>query len=261
VREYADRVGRGETVRELRTLAHSREPRHGEPSGLVCGGAQTVCAVALDPSDLPVVAAIRAALASRSPAAVVLSPDGLACVPRDPGGARGLERPGAETWRWSAPVSPEHTALVVGGGHVGGALARLLATLDFDVVVADERANLAMSPDPSPTGYRAVVAPLDSLATLAPAPESTFAVVMTSAADRDAVALRALLPLRPRYLGLMGTRRKVAAILASLTEAEREQFHTQGVRAPAGLAIGSHAPEEIAVSVAAEIIAVRNHGE
>ena len=96
------------------------------------------------------------------------------------------------------------------------------------------------------------------LAALVPSPESTFAVVMTSAADRDAAALRALLPLRLRYLGLMGAKRKVAVILGALTEAEREEFRRQGVRAPAGIEIGSHSPEEIAVSVAAEIIADLN---
>ena len=81
---------------------------------------------------------------------------------------------------------------------------------------------------------------------------------MTSAADRDAAALRALLPLRLPYLALMGAKRKVSVILEALTDTERAEFRRQGVRAPAGIEIGSHSPEEIAVSVAAEIIAVRN---
>ena len=258
VREYAARLGGPEAVREIRTLVHALDARHGEPSGLQCGGSQAVCAVSLDPADLPAVAAIRMALAERRPATVVISDAGLSCIAGDATGGLGLRRSSEASWRFADRVGPEHTALIVGGGHVGSALARVLATLDLDVVVADERANLAMLGDDADLGYRSVVAPLDSLAALAPSPEATFAVVMTSSADRDAAALRALLPLRLRYLGLMGAKRKVAVILGALTETEREEFRRQGVRAPAGLEIGSHSPEEIAVSVAAEIVAVRS---
>ncbi len=258
VREYAARLGAGEVVREIRTLVHAPDARHGEPSGLHCGGSQTVCAVSLGPAELPVVAALRSALAGRRPATVVLSDSGLSCAEGDPGDARGLQRPSDSSWRFADRVGPEHAVLVVGGGHVGSALARVLATLDLDVVVADERANLAMAPAGADPGYRSVVSPLESLAGLVPSPASTFAVVMTSAADRDAAALRALLPLGLRYLGLMGAKRKVAVILEALSEGEREEVRRQGVRTPAGIEIGSHSPEEIAVSVAAEIIAVRN---
>jgi xanthine dehydrogenase accessory factor len=258
VREYATRLGGPEVVREIRTLVHALDARHGEPSGLLCGGSQTVCAVSLDPADLPAVAAIRSALTERRPAMVVLSDAGLSCAEGDPGETSGLRRISDSSWRFTDRVGPEHAALIVGGGHVGSALARVLAILDLDVVVADERANLAMLSAGADLGYRCVVAPLDSLAALVPSPDTTFAVVMTSSADRDTAAMRALLPLRLRYLGLMGAKRKVAVILGSLTEAEREEFRRQGARAPAGLEIGSHSPEEIAVSVAAEIIAVRS---
>ena len=261
VRDYAARLDGSDVVRELRTLVHTLDARHGDPSGLQCGGSQTVCAVSLDPADLPAVAAIRSALADRRPATIVLSDAGLSCVAGDATGGLGLRRASEASWRFTDRVGPEHAVLIVGGGHVGSALARLLATLDLDVVVADERANLAMLSDGGDLGYRAVIAPLATLAALVPSPESTFAVVMTSAADADAVALRALLPLRLRYLGLMGAKRKVAVILGALTGAEREEFLLQGVRAPAGLEIGSHSPEEIAVSVAAEIIAFRNRAD
>jgi len=258
VREYAARLADSEVVREIRTLVHTRDARHGEPSGLQCGGSQAVCAVSLDPADLPAVEEVRSAWAERRPAAVVLSDAGLSCVAGDAGGAWGLGRASESSWRWADRVGPEHTALIVGGGHVGTALARVLATLDLDVIVADERENVAMLSAGVDLGYRAVVSPLDALAALVPSPESTFAVVMTSAADRDAAALRALMPLRLRYLGLMGAKRKVGVILGALTEAEREEFRRQGVRSPAGIEIGSHSPEEIAVSVAAEIIADLN---
>jgi xanthine dehydrogenase accessory factor len=258
VREYAARLGDSEVVREIRTLVHTRDARHGEPSGLQCGGSQAVCAVSLDPADLPAVEEVRSAWAERRPAAVVLSDAGLSCVAGDAGGAWGLGRASESSWRWADRVGPEHTALIVGGGHVGTALARVLATLDLDVIVADERENVAMLSAGAYLGYRAVVSPLHALAALVPSPESTYAVVMTSAADRDAAALRALMPLRLRYLGLMGAKRKVGVILGALTEAEREEFRRQGVRSPAGIEIGSHSPEEIAVSVAAEIIADLN---
>ena len=86
VREYAARLGRSEVVREIRTLVHALDARHGEPSGLQCGGSQTVCAVSLDLADLPAVVDIRSALAERRPATVLLSDAGLSCVEGDSGG-------------------------------------------------------------------------------------------------------------------------------------------------------------------------------
>ena len=159
VHEFAARLGGPGVVREIRTLVHAPDPRVGEPSGLQCGGSQTVCAVSLDQVDLPSVAAIRSALAERRPATLVLSDAGLSCVAGDLGGVLGLRRPSEASWRFADRVGPEHTALIVGGGHVGSALARVLATLDLDVVVADERENIAMLSGSRDVGYRSVIAP------------------------------------------------------------------------------------------------------
>lgn len=244
VGEYADRLRTGASFRDLRRLVHIEQPRRGEPSGLRCGGSQTLCAISMSAADLEVVGETLEGLRSGRPAGITISGNGLACG--TDGGCGLVEEDGG--WVYRDPLVPAVTVLIVGGGHVGSALASLLQTLDMHVIVADERENLATTD----------IVAFPEVGSLVVDPTSTFAVVMTSAVSCDIQAVRALLPMGLAYLGVMGTPRKLRIIGEALTAEERSEMVRQAVRAPVGLDIGSHSPEEIAVSVAAQIIAVRN---
>jgi xanthine dehydrogenase accessory factor len=151
--------------------------------------------------------------------------------------------------------------IVVGGGHIGLALARMGRDLGFDVVVGDDREEYA-APSRYPEGVQALrtnrnyeIPPGD----LAPGRDRYVAVV-TRCWETDLAALRPwLAPGAPRaeYLGLIGSARKVRGVLSRLAEEGIPAERIAGIRAPIGLAIGAVTPEEIAVSIFAEIIAVR----
>ncbi len=137
---------------------------------------------------------------------------------------------------------------VIGAGHVGSALGGLLVGLDFRVVLVDERPGL---PVDDTAAHERLVRPYEELARVVVAGPTSFAAIMTHSHERDAVALAALEPLELGYLGLLGSRAKVRRIVG-----DRETppwFH-----APMGVPIGSTTPAEIAVSIAAEMVAVRS---
>jgi len=151
--------------------------------------------------------------------------------------------------------------VVVGGGHVGLALARLGRELGFEVLVGDDRQEYA-APSRFPEGVRPVRTNRDyeiPVGALAPGRDRYVAVV-TRCWETDLAALRPWLAdgaPPARYLGLIGSARKVRGVLSRLAQEGVPPERIAAIRAPIGLPIGAVTPEEIAVSILAEITAVR----
>jgi xanthine dehydrogenase accessory factor len=172
-------------------------------------------------------------------------------------------RPGPSTQRGVAylPVLPRVTLVIVGGGHVGQAVARLASEVDFDVWVIDDRERYA-SAERFPTARRRLVG--DIAATLKQIlPElnaSTYCLVMTRGHNHDEEALYHLAPTAAGYVGMIGSKRKIRLIFEDLLAEGIAAEVLSRVHAPLGLDIGSQTVPEIAVSIVAELIACRNLG-
>jgi xanthine dehydrogenase accessory factor len=153
-------------------------------------------------------------------------------------------------------VESRERLLVLGGGHVGRALADCALELGFEVTVADPRpefSDRATLPD----GVRAMRAPLaEAVALFAPRP-GDYAVVVSPGHAGDLEAVRALLGHELRYTGFIGSRRKVRMVLDTLVAEGFKKERIEGLCAPIGLDIGAQTPEEIAVAIAAELVAFR----
>ena len=143
-----------------------------------------------------------------------------------------------------------------GGGHIAIALAAIAEAAGFRVTVIDSRPGF---PDPSrfPGTVRLVQGPLpDSIGPL-PFDESTYVVIVTHGHEQDETVLAACLGKPWKYLGMIGSRAKVARVFRSLGTDDAARRRLSEVRAPIGLDVGGRSPGEIAVSIAAEMIAVR----
>jgi xanthine dehydrogenase accessory factor len=147
---------------------------------------------------------------------------------------------------------------VFGAGHVGTATARLLQSLEFDVHVYDDRPDW-LNDERLPDCTLVEGDPRRKLPVLGP-DDSVLIVTHSHALDQD--LLEALLPQPVRYLGMIGSRAKVAKFFVRLRAAGVDQALFRKVCAPVGLDIGAETPEEIAVAIAAEMIRVRrSHNE
>lgn len=147
---------------------------------------------------------------------------------------------------------------VCGAGHVGEALCRLLRPLDFSAVVIDDRESFA-SAERFPHA-QCVVENFDvALSGLEPEPDASI-VIVTRGHRYDEVCLRWALGKKVRYVGLIGSRVKVTKLVARLRDEGVESERLRSIRAPIGLDIGSVTVEEIALSIAAELVAVRRLG-
>jgi xanthine dehydrogenase accessory factor len=156
------------------------------------------------------------------------------------------------------PLSSVERVHVFGAGHVGTATARLLQSLEFEVHVYDERPDW-LNAERLPDCILVEGDPRRKLPVLGP-DDSVLIITHSHALDQD--LLEALLPQPVRYLGMIGSRAKVAKFFVRLRAAGVDQSLFRKVCAPVGLDIGAETPEEIAVAIAAEMIRVRrSHNE
>ena len=154
------------------------------------------------------------------------------------------------------PIVPTPVLYIFGAGHTGLATYRAALPVGFDVVIVDERKEFA-NRERFPDAKDIVVAELDAaMASLTPSPNS-YIVALTPTHMTDMRVLRWATGTPARYIGMMGSKRKVTGIFHELQKEGIPVERFANVQAPIGLDIGSETPEEIAVSIVAEIIACR----
>ncbi len=144
-----------------------------------------------------------------------------------------------------------------GGGHVGQALAPMLAQVGFRVVVFDSRQELAR-PELFPGVERVVQGDFSHLDRQVSPTAGDYVVVMTPGHQNDLEVLTQVLPQKPFYVGCLGSRKKGAFLRAELARRGIAQEQIDAIRLPIGLDLGGETPAEIAVSVAAQLIQERS---
>lgn len=149
--------------------------------------------------------------------------------------------------------------LIVGGGHVGQAVAEWAAQLDFDVWVFDDREDY-VSAQRFPTAERRMAANFRELPQVPVTPD-TYCLIVTRGHNHDEEALHHLIDRGARYVGMIGSHRKIKLIFDDLLAEGVSAESLNQVFAPVGIDIGSQTVPEIAVSIVAELVAHRNrHG-
>jgi xanthine dehydrogenase accessory factor len=162
-----------------------------------------------------------------------------------------------ESWSYTGPIGLEDTLYIIGGGHVGLALSRVMSTLPFRIVVLDNREDLPTMAANRWAHDQQVIS-FDDVGAHVGEGDRSWVVIMTFGHTHDRQVLEGLLGRNYAYLGLMGSKNKVRQMFTSMVADGIPEAALEGVRAPVGMSIASHTPEEIAVSIAAEIIALRN---
>jgi xanthine dehydrogenase accessory factor len=152
------------------------------------------------------------------------------------------------------PLAPSPRLFIIGAGHVGFQLAKLATDIGFRIHIVDDREKFANT-ERFP-GADVVVEPIPEWLHRAEIPATSYVVVVTRGHQHDLDAMRALAARDLKYLGLIGSRAKVARIYDALLEEGMPPECLQRVHAPIGLEIGAVTPAEIAVSILAELIAV-----
>lgn len=213
---------------------------YGWDDGLICGGTMKVAVVTLcnDKAVRPYIeAADRLDSACSATIPIVVNHEGR-----------------LESYRLH--IESPAKLVIAGAGHVGAELARLAIGLDFEISVIDDRADM-MGPSRLPPPIRAIVGDIEQTLKAHPIDGNTYVVIVTRGHSNDEKALHAVINGPARYIGMIGSRRKVKLISDDLAAMGVKRSSLEKVHAPIGLPIGSVTVPEIAVSILAQLIQVR----
>ena len=156
-------------------------------------------------------------------------------------------------------VESKPVFMVVGAGHIGRSLAKIADFLDYHVVILDDREDFASS-ERVPWADEVLCDDYEAALEKYPIDSNTYITMVTRGHKQDELSLRKCLGRGAGYVGMIGSRRRTGAVLQHLRDEGFDPDELARVRTPIGLDIGAETPEEIAISIMAEVTMLRRGG-
>lgn len=255
-----DILDKGSFQPEIQTLIHQKSSP-GDKSGMICAGKQTNLYILCRPEkDSHTVMKIAKLIEKDKPAVLTINSSGLQVRECPPGTTQPSIRLSNEKsgWRYDEQLLNFNRTAIIGGGHCSLALSRVMKNLGYEVFVYDVRENVfTVKENVYATSIRTVEDYRDA-GPLVTYPELTNVIVMTTDVKSDVRGLLGVLTSPFPFIGVMGSQAKIAEIFRQLKKTGISEDQLSRLTAPAGIPIGSNTPEEIAISVAAQILQQRN---
>ncbi len=243
-------------ISEFTLMAQYHDKTHPKnQSGMICAGEQWIAFIPLTPQDLPQINL----LLSDKPHLLTLSPAGLTVSPNMPPTSHSFHFESTKDWQYTEVVGKKPTVHIFGGGHVGLALSEVMAFLDFTVHIYDNRPDLNTMEQNTFAHHQHIIPYEDARPHLDIQPQD-YVVLMTFGYRSDKLLFEQLMDLPCAYMGMMGSEAKLKQLRAELLAEGMAPAAWARLHAPIGLPIFSKTAKEIAVSVAAEIVRVKNGG-
>ncbi len=242
---------------EIFQQVHQKNSPHS--SGMICSGKQTVIISTLFPADLVTVQQIIECLAKHDPVLFEISNLRFEIMQNtEENTAISFTKTNETEFVYRERLGYKHKLFIIGGGHCALALSELMSKMDFCIHIFDDRNELNTIDKNRFADQIEIVKSYEEIADHIPSAANSYVVVMTLGYAFDKIVIQQLLDKDFKYFGVLGSKAKMATLMKELKaegfdDAKLNQIHT-----PIGLPINSRTPEEIAVSIAAEIIAVKN---
>ncbi len=246
-----------EPVNFIRKLVHSKS-KEGESSGLICGGTQTLIVITITKEYRDIVKDIIDSIEEQNNGLLIINPFGLTFNKNKENFEQTtLVHESDENWQYEENIGHQNTIYIVGGGHVGLALAQAFANLDFYIVIFDERDDVITMKN-NTYANKKIIGAYSEVGKYIRETKMSYIVIVTPNHDGDKVALGSVIKKKVRYIGLMGSAKKSKSVFTILESEGINPELFSKVYTPVGMEIEAESPEEIAISIAAEIIKIKN---
>ena len=245
----------------LRKQVHDKRVAK-DQSGMICSGEQMILLYTIDESDQPYIDHIISSLEQNKTGLLSLSPGGLK-FSNDvmPSENFVFSYISEENWLYEEKVGYKNNLHIVGGGHCSLALAKIMSMMDFYIHLYDDRPALNTFHQNDHVHEKTVVDDYNKLRDLIPSGDNEYVVVMTFGYRTDDIVIRALLNKQFKYIGVLGSMSKMNKMFSDYKIEGIGDEQLKKIYSPIGLPINSQTPEEIAISIAAEIIQVKNEAK
>ncbi len=225
-----------------------------ETSGLICGGNQTIIIINLAKSDLAIVEKIIDGFNKGKKAVLCITPLGLKYISEvNDKRLINFNYKTENDWEYRENYGMPDTIYIIGGGHVGLAVARVMSTLNFRIFTFDPRKDV-FTVKQNIYSNKIFNIPYEEIGKFIEEGSRSYVVIVTSERSTDLIALKSIIKKDVEYIGLMGSKAKIKTIFDNLTQEGFDPKLFDKIHAPIGIEIYAETSEEIAVSIAAEII-------
>lgn len=255
VEECKSLLSSGKPTTFIKNLEHNEG---GEDStGMLCSGKQTVVFQSIDSSRKELINNITVCVNTNTKKVLFLSQEKFNLKDYNDEPRTNFISENKDVWEYNEVVGTKNTIYIIGSGHVGYAMTKQFSNLDFHIVLFDNREGLGMFEENSFADEKMVI-DYSKINSFIPEGSSSYVVIMTSKHSNDKEILGLLLNKKFKYLGLMGSKSKVSKFTQQLIDEGYKKDDFKHLHAPIGLSINSITPDEIAVSIAAQIITIKN---
>jgi xanthine dehydrogenase accessory factor len=228
-----------------------------DKSGMICSGEQTVIFHPLNSAHILLIETIINCLQNNQQKTLSLSPTGIELIENRISEKYQTVITSAMDWNFKELIGFKETLYIVGGGHVGLAVSQLFRQLGFHVVVFDNRDNLNTLEVNNFAHEKHVIDYLEIGKHIKQGNDS-YVAIMTNKYTDDKLVLSKIIRNQHKFIGVLGSKAKLKTMWEVLQKEGFSLDELNQIHAPIGLSIKSQTPEEIAVSIAAEIIRVKN---
>lgn len=227
-------------------------------SGMICSGEQTIFMYPVQEHDQETIGELIRSLEKNQNGSLQLSRHGIRFNRHIPEADFQLEKMDDQHFQYTAKTGYLHHLYIIGGGHVALALSQLMSNLDFLIHLVEERSGLHTLQQNNYVHEKITVGDYAETGIHIPPGKNIYVVVMTVGYRTDKTALISLLGKEIKYLGILGSKTKMKKMFSELLEEKIDPVVLTSIHAPLGISIKSETPQEIAISIAAEIIRVKN---
>jgi xanthine dehydrogenase accessory factor len=217
-----------------------------DQSGMICSGRQTIAFFPINTENLPVIDLIL----NSKKATIFYNQNGIEV---------NATIDSTSEWEFIEPISIPNQVYIIGGGHVGLALSEVLSRLDFQIHLLDHRENLNTM-EVNTFAHSKQTVKFETIDQYIPEGENTYVVIMSFGYRTDDIIIRRLLEKKYKYIGMLGSQEKMNTLYKNLLADGFQQEQLDTIHAPIGIDIKSETAAEIAISVAAQLIQIKNKG-
>lgn len=254
--EYSLDLLFGKETRLIKKLHHTDKTNF-EKSGLICGGYQTIIFNVLDKSHIQLIGSILSSFNQKQNGKLLVIPGKIEYLHTEDIQTISFQYNSDEDWHYSENLGLPLIAYIAGGGHVGLAVSRIMKSLGFHVIVFDHRKDI-YTIEQNMFADEIIICKYEEIGNRIIESERSYVIIVTPMHVGDKDTLKSVIYKKVKYIGMMGSQRKIKSIFDALTTEGISSELLNKVHTPIGLEIEAETPEEIAISIAAEIIKVKN---
>ena len=241
----------------IRKQIHSKSAKINQ-SGMICSGEQTIALFHLSIDHSNPIKKIITCLENNRYGFLKISNKDFSFSENDSESVNYFQMNSEDDWHYSETIGYKNHLYIIGGGHCALALSKIMSQMDYNIHLYDDRKDLNTFIQNTFVKEKKIISDYSVLKDLIPSGNHIFIVIMTFGYRTDDIALRSLIDKDYKYLGVLGSQSKIQKMFEEWRKDNLSEEKLNKLFAPIGVPIHSQTPEEIAVSIAAEIISVRN---